>query len=442
LVTSARHIIVHLIAIAAVLPGLAAVVPHAAATLAIVHVTVVDPGSGRILPDTTVTIRGATIVRTAERETPAADSRVVDGRGKFLIPGLWDMHVHMEMSGAAWLPLYVANGVTDIRDMGSDLDVILRMRDDTASGRVLGPRIFAAGPILDDAPGDWPFRMRVKTAEEGRAAVQLLARRGADLIKVHDHTPRDAYFAIAAEARRQHLPLAGHLPAGVSVEEAIDAGQTDIEHLSNLQLWKSCSGGDTYRPEACRPFFEALARRRIWQTPTLMAWSELATIGTAASRISAEQMAYAGPGLRKLWAMNQALFATPEVVRELRAGAEIGARVASDMAKAGVPTLTGTDGMIAGFSVGDELAAMVRGGMTPLTALRTATINPAHYFGLERTLGGIAAGKTANLVLLDANPLTDIANVRRVRAVVLGGRVLDRADLDKLLADAERAARH
>jgi hypothetical protein len=396
--------------------------------------------NGRIQPDTTVTITDATIARVATNETPAADARVVDGRGKFLIPGLWDMHAHMEAAGESWLQLYVANGVTGIRDMGSGLDFILEMREATASGRVLGPRVFAAGPILDDAPGEWPFRMRVKTAEDGKAAVQLLNRRGLDLIKVHDHTPRDAFLAIAEEARRQKLPLAGHVPLALTAQEVIDAGQLDIEHLANLQLWKPCSGGETYRPDACRPFFETLARRRIWQTPTLVASSELATIGTPDSRIGADRLAYAGKRIRQMWAGIQKMFVTPELVRQLRAGAEVGAVVTNDMAKAGVPILAGCDSMIAGFCVGDELAAMARGGMTPLAALQTATLNPARYFGLERTLGSVAAEKTANLVLLDANPLTDIGNVQRVRAVILGGRLLDRPKLDGLLAEVKHAA--
>jgi imidazolonepropionase-like amidohydrolase len=436
----ARRAIGRLPTLLAVFLAIAALAPRDG-TLAIAHVNVVDVVNGRILTDTTVAIGGATIVSATPHGTPAADARVVDGRGKYLIPGLWDMHAHMQAAGEPWLPLYVANGVTGIRDMGSDLDVILHMRDATASGRLLGPRIFAAGPILDDAPGDWPFRMRVKTADDGRAAVQLLARRGVDLIKVHDHTPRDAFFAIAEEARRQHLPLAGHVPSALSVPEVIDAGQTDIEHLSNLQLWKPCSGGETYRPEACRSFFEMLARRHIWQTPTIAAWVEIATIGTAASNVSADRMAYATSAMRKMWAGNQSLFATPEVIRSLRAGADVGARVTSDLAKAGVPILAGCDGMIAGFCVGDELAAMVHGGMTPAAALQTATLNPARYFGLESTIGGIAAGKTANLVLLDANPLTDITNVRRVNAVILGGRLLERSELDRVLADVRHAAR-
>jgi len=410
-------------------------------TLAITGVNVVDVVDGRILPNSTVTISGETIASVAQNGAPPAGARVVDGGGRFLIPGLWDMHAHMEASGDSWLPLYVANGVTGIRDMGSDLDLILKMRQATSSGRVVGPRIFAAGPILDDAPGEWPFRLRVRTAREGAAAVQLLKRRGVDLVKVHDNTPRDAFFAIAEEARRQNLPLAGHVPNKVTVQEAIDAGQTDVEHLANLALWKPCSGGQEYRPEACRPFFENLARRGIWQTPTLAAMSELMTIGTPASAVSADRLAYASQGVRKMWAGNQGAFATPELIRILRAGAQVGAVVTKDMAGAGVGILAGCDSMIAGFCVHDELAAMVSGGMTPLAALQTATLSPARYFSRAETSGSVASGKTADLVLLDGNPLSDIANVRRIRAVAVAGRLLERKELDGLLTQVKAAAK-
>jgi imidazolonepropionase-like amidohydrolase len=410
-------------------------------TLAVARVNIVDVVEGRLVPNSTVTIRGRMIASVTQNSAPPEDAQVVDGHGKFLIPGLWDMHAHMEAAGESWLQLYVANGVTGIRDMGSNLDLILKMREATASGRVLGPRILAAGPILDDAPRDWPFRMRVKSAEDGRAAVQLLKRRGVDLIKVHDRTPPDAFFAIAEEARRQNLRLAGHVPIGLTVEQAIDAGQRDIEHLSNWQLWRPCSGGAEYRPEACRPFFEMLVRRGIWQTPTLGAASELPTIGTPASAVSADRMAYAGKSIRDMWAANQSLFATPEVVRAFRANAKVAAAVAKDMSVAGVGILAGCDSMIAGFCVHDELEAMVRGGMTPLAALQTATVNPVRYFGLQQTAGSIASGHSADLVLLDANPLTDITNVGRIRAVVVAGRFLGRQELDKQLAQVKDAAR-
>jgi imidazolonepropionase-like amidohydrolase len=431
---------ISLLAVAATFMANVSVTPQTR-SLAITRVNVVDLVGGRTVPSSTVTIRGGTIASVTHNSAPPTDAQVVDGQDKFLIPGLWDMHAHMEAAGEPWLQLYVANGVTGIRDMGSNLDLILKMREATASGRVLGPRILAAGPILDDAPGDWPFRMRVKTAGDGRAAVQLLKRRGADLIKVHDHTPREAFFAIAEEARRQNMRLAGHVPIGLTAEQVIDAGQGDIEHLSNGQLWRPCSGGAEYRPEACRPFFDILARRSVWQTPTLVATSEIATIGTPASNLSADRMAYAVKSVRDMWAGNQSLFATPEVVRAFRANAIVAAEVTRDMAKAGVGILAGCDTMIAGFCAHDELEAMVRGGMTPLAALQTATVNPARYFGLQHTAGSIASGHRADLVLLDANPLADVSNVGRIRAVVVAGRLLDRQALDKLLAQVRDAAK-
>ncbi len=374
---------------------------------------------------------------------PPTGADIVDGVGRFLIPGLWDMHAHIQGSGDAWLALYVANGVTGIRDMGADIDFIRAMREATRSARIRGPRIVAAGPILDDAPGDWPLRLRVRTPAEGRAAVRMLKGRGVDLIKVHNVTPRDVFFAIAEEASTESLPLAGHVPLNVTVQEGIDAGLKNIEHLSeDGRVWKACSGGGMYRPETCRPFFEMLARRQIWQTPTLVALSEIPTVGTPASAISKDHLAYANKILRGLWAGNQSIFgARPEIMQILIAQAAIARTATSDMARAGVGILAGCDALIAGFCVFDELAAMVAGGMTPLAALQSATVNPARYLDREKTLGSIAPGKAADMVLLDGNPLDEIRNVRRVRAVVVDGRLLERQELDGLLARARAAGR-
>ena len=411
-------------------------------SLAITDVNVVDVVDGRIVPNSTVTISGETISGITRNGAAPKGARIVDGRRKFLIPGLWDMHAHIQGNEKAWLPLFIANGVTGIRDMGADLDFILEVREATASGRTLGPRIIAAGPILDDAPGDWPFRIRVRNADEGRAAVQLLKRRGVDLIKVHNYTPRDVFFAIVDEARQENLPVAGHVPLKVTIQEGIDAGMVSIEHFAeDGRVWKACSGGPKYRPEACRPFFEMLARRRVWQTPTLLALAELPVIGTPASAISRDQLAYANKRFLEMQAGNQSFFLKrPEVLGILKNLAEVGKVVTRDMAAAGVGILAGCDAMIAGFCVHDELAKMVDGGMTPFAALQTATINPARYLGRESTLGTIAPGRSADLVLLDANPLEDIANVRRIRAVVTGGRLLDRGELDRLLTQAKTAA--
>ena len=439
---SNRDAVNYLVICAAILIAPVAVLTQPV-TLVITGINAVDVVDGRIVPNTTVTIRDQTISNvTPDGAAPPAEARVVNGQGQYLIPGLWDMHAHIQGNEKTWLPLYIVNGVTGIRDMGADLDFILDIRQATASGRTLGPRIVAAGPILDDAPGDWPLRIRVRNPDEGRATVQLLKRRGVDLIKVHNFTPRDVFFAIVDEARRQQLPVAGHVPLKVTIQEGIDAGMVTIEHMSeDGRVWKACSGGAPYRPEPCQPFFEMLARRRVWQTPTLVALSELAVIGTPASSISRDQLVYASKRFLDFHAANQSFFLNrPEVVGIFKDLAEVAKIVTRDMSANGVGLLAGCDGMIAGFCVHDELATMVRAGMSPLAALRTATVNPARYLDREMTLGTIAPGRAADLVLLDANPLEDIANVRRIRAVVTAGRFLDRSALDRLLTEAKVAA--
>jgi len=213
-----RKATICLLSLATTFIAVVSVAPQTRA-LAITRVTVIDVVNGGIVPNSTVTIRGKMIASVAQNSAPPGDAQIIDGQGKFVIPGLWDMHAHMEMTGESWLQLYVANGVTGIRDMGSALELILNLREATSSGRTLGPQIVAAGPILDDAPGDWPFRRRVRNPDEGRAAVQFLKRRGVDLIKVHNYTPRDVFFAIAdgtaAEAPgRRTCAVEGDNPGG------------------------------------------------------------------------------------------------------------------------------------------------------------------------------------------------------------------------------------
>jgi imidazolonepropionase-like amidohydrolase len=407
---------------------------------AMVHATVVDVANGSLQTDRTILIAGDHIVSVGDVSPPTGVDRV-DVRGAYVVPGFWDMHAHIQMTGDSARPLYVANGVTGVRDMGSDLDVILPLRAATASGAIVGPHIVAAGPILDDAPEAFPFRFRVRTAEEGAAAVRMLKARNVDFVKVHDRTPREAYFAIAAEARRQGLPLSGHVPRGVTFEEAIEAGQRSIEHLAGLRLFTPCSQGQDYRPELCRAFFETLAKRHVWQAPTLLAWRELMSIGTSASGLDPAEIAYASRALRAAWDANRPRGGvTPDAVGGFIKASELAAMVTKDMVRSGVEALAGCDGMIPGFCIHDELALMVRGGLTPLEALRTATMNPAHYFARPDVTGRVAADQPADLVLLEGNPLTDIANTRRIREVVVRGRRFDRPTLDALLTSARNAA--
>jgi imidazolonepropionase-like amidohydrolase len=405
----------------------------------IAGVTVIDTINGRAIPDQSVTIRNGTIASVTRGDSRSPGARRIDGRGKFLIPGLWDMHTHHQMTGEESLPLYVANGVTGTRDMGSALDVIIPLRERSASGQVLGPRIVASGPILDDRPADWPYRLTVRTGDEARKAVQLLKQRGVDFIKVHDRTSPEAYQAIADESKRQGLTFAGHLPRGITFEAAAAAGQRTIEHLAGLRMFNECSGGASYSAEKCRTFFAWLAKTPIWHTPTLVNWRTMFTVGTPEGDSEKDHLAYASPGLLEFLAINRKMSnVSVEAVRDLVAAADSVAIAVSDMQKAGVGILAGCDAMIAGFCLHEELRLLVKGGMSPAAALQTATINPARALALEKVSGTVEAGKRADLVLLDANPLEDIGNVGRITAVVLNGRLLDRQRLDATLAAVKK----
>src|SRR5205814_2119583 len=238
-------------------------------SIAITNVTLVDVASGAREQAVTVVTKAGLSADIGRGISIPREMVRVDGAGKFLIPGLWDMHSHHQATGGEALDLFLANGVVGTRDMGADLKFILPLRERINRGELLGPEIVASGPILDDAPPEFPFRRRVTSAEEAREAVRDLKARGVDFIKVHDHTPREAYFAIAEEAPKLGLPFAGHVPIGVTVEEAADSGIKSIEHLANFRVFRDCSGNEPYSPVRCRSLFERLAARGVWETPTI-----------------------------------------------------------------------------------------------------------------------------------------------------------------------------
>ena len=422
-------------ALACACAGLPAPGPSLGAAVAITGVTVVDVAEGRTLPGMTVVTRGDRILNVAPAAPGPPGARRVDGRGKFLIPGLWDMHAHHQGSGEESLPLFLANGVTGTRDMGADADFILPLRERIERGELRGPRIVAAGPMLDAAPADWPWRMRITNALEAKAAVAALKARGVDFVKVHDHTPREAYLAIVEEAKRRGLPVAGHVPDAVTVEEAARAGQASIEHLANFRVVSECAGQRPYEATRCADLFDLLAKNGVWQTPTSAFFQNIPAL---MSGVPPPAVEYASPALRRLWRENEKASQLSEQAKAyLTMQARTALRAVPDMRARGVRFLAGCDGLVPGFCLHDELEWMTRLGMSPAEALRTATINPAIFLGRERTEGSIDPGKRADLVLLDADPLADIRNTRRIAAVVVGGELIERSELDAMLARAK-----
>jgi imidazolonepropionase-like amidohydrolase len=439
-------------------------------TLAITHVRVIDATGTPPQSDMTVIIRDQRIVKlgTSDATQVPADARIVDAHGKFLIPGLWDMHVH-EVFGD-WLPrnekvvppLFVANGITGVRDMGGDLDVLKEWRAQIAAGRLLGPRMYIAGPMLDGPVPRFPSSAPVANASDARRVVDDLKARGVDFIKIQSLIPRDGYFAAAEEAKKVGLTFVGHVPDAVRASEASNAGQKSIEHFTGI--FEGCStiedqlinkgprgpgsNVSTYDPARAKALIALMARNRTWQVPTLV-WERGQWLVDDIDKSHDPLTKYAPAAWKdRTWPMfvhdiMKYMDTDPLPVRKRFFQMELDMTLA--MFRAGVPFMAGTDTaagvhVFPGFSLHQELALFVQAGLTPMQALQTATRNPAEFMGRLDDLGTVAQGKLADLVLLDANPLDNIANTRRIRAVVLAGRYFDRTDLDRMLRDVEKAA--
>lgn len=454
-----------------------AVAPSPAVVLT--HVTVIDVVVGSAKPDLTVIIAGDhidAIGKEDEVQVPQG-AQVIDAGGKYLIPGLWDMHVHLLQPRYrdTFLPLLIANGVTGVRDMGSrdtddesSLDLRRRWRREVAQGKLFAPRILSAGKIVN---GMAPALNSILARDEvdGRCVVRRLKNDGADFVKVYDFLKREVYFAIMDEAKKQGMSVAGHVPISITVAEASDAGQKSVEHLTDF-LW-ACSTAEaelrksftdiwndsnpklafrtlwgeqldtllsTYSEKKEADLFAHFKRNGTWQVPTLVASRST----TGPGFLKDPMLKYIPPCTKADW--RRQLSYEPVDDKQSQAIFEKYVKIVGALNRAEVPLLAGTDLGVAylypGSSLHDELALFVRAGLTPAEALRTATINPAKYFNLENTLGTIETGKSADLVLLDANPLTDIDNTRKIAAVILGGRYLPTKRLQKMLADAEVAA--
>ena len=410
-------------------------------SLVLTHVTIIDVTGGVPKPDMTVVITGDRIsqVEEAGKVVAAPGATVVDASGKFLIPGLWDMHVHWYIRDT--FTLFLANGVTGIRQMFGNSD-LLRWRQDIAKGSLLGPRMIVASPIIDGPRPFWPTSIAVSNEDEGRKAVRDVKKSGADFVKVYSLLPRDVYFAIADEAKRQGLSFAGHVPNSVSPAEASDAGQKSVEHLTGMRARAEARAPDTDNDRNAAELFARFVKNETWQCPTLTVLSGKAYFGEE-SFMRDQRLKFIPPRMKERWSQrianrNEANFANPKKVfqKELE--------IVGAMRKAGVQLLAGTDTgnpfCFPGFSMHDELALLVIAGLTPVEALRSATLNPAKFLGLDKTLGTIEQGKIADLVLLDANPLEEVRNTQRIIAVISNGRFFDRKALNKMLDQAEAAA--
>jgi imidazolonepropionase-like amidohydrolase len=454
--------------------------------LAITHVTLIDGTGAAPQSDMTVVIRGTTIVAVGPSVSTSIPSRAntVNATGKFLIPGLADMHIHLTGSGEPdgsrefILPLLIANGITTARDMGGYLDDLKKLREEINSGKRFGPQIVFAGPYLDGNPPSFQPSIVVQNATEAQTAVHQLKTDGVDFIKVQSRLSAPAYFAIAAAAHKEGIRFVGHVPDAVSPFVASNAGQASIEHLTGILL--ACSSredelrqqqvpappvGETpaelvirqrrwqqevlnsYSPQKADSLFKKFVANHTWQTPTLPLLLDLAYLTPATDRANDPRLKYIPGNVKKIWEQGSRGSLANRTDADFAQRAELIERslgVVRDMSAAGVKILAGTDSVapnvFPGFSLHESLADLVRAGLTPMQAIQAATSSPAEFLEREAQQGIITVGKRADLVLLDANPLDDIHNTGKINAVVLNGRLINRADLDALLKKAEQFA--
>jgi imidazolonepropionase-like amidohydrolase len=458
----------------------------AGSILAVTHVTVIDATGAPARPDMTVLIndRKIAVVGGFSSTSIPRNAQIIDASGKFLTPGLVDSHVHLTAAGEPsgsrefFLPLLLANGITTVRDMGGYLESLVPLRRDIRQGKRLGPEIFFAGPYLDGSPPSFQPSLVVTNAVEAAEDVHTLVQQGVDFIKVQSILSRDAYFAIAQAARREHISFVGHVPDRVTAAEASNAGQKSIEHLTGVL--RACSSEE---PRLMREQFQAgpknatpessHAREMQWERELLRTYSNKQAGALIAKFVHNQTWqvptlillrndAYPGPETDSpddplLQLVPRTIAAQWKKVRltqdKLSTASDFELRekllaqsmhVVAQMESSGVLILAGTDSaapyVIPGFALHEELALLVKAGLSPMQALQAATKNPVAFLGKGETQGTIEAGKNADLLLLDADPLEDIRNTRRIRAVILGGRLLDRSTLDKFLSSVQTFA--
>ena len=440
-----------------------------------IHVTVIDLTGAPSKSDMTVVIEGnriSAIGKTGKVRLPK-NAQVIDAARKFLIPGLWDMHVHLQEITP--FPLFIANGVLGVRHMGGNLKQVYQWREQVRQGKLLAPRIVACGSVVESF--NEPDIVKTTTAVEGREAVLINIKQGADFIKVYNPS-REAYFALVTEAKKQNIPFAGHVPIAVTSFEASAAGQRSFEHLGNIlnsvstlepsvieqrtnETVKPTKPDDlsaipariaartkieleTYDAQKANRLFAAFVRNKTWQVPTLATKRPLSLVDDG-TFFNDARMKYITAKELEDWKPENNFFLkyrTPEFIIEKKKLYQKELELTGAMHRAGVPFMTGTDVPGAytytGFSLHDELALFVQTGFTPLEALQAATMNPAKFLGLEKSLGTVEKGKAADLVLLDANPIENIANTKKIFAVVVSGKYLSKERLKEMLRSLEQ----
>jgi imidazolonepropionase-like amidohydrolase len=423
----------------------------------ITNVNIIDVNTGKILNNKTVAIDSNRISAIYDNEINIGDkTTIIDGKGKYLIPGLWDMHGHYKWDHVEIDPLLIANGITGIREMWGDMPEFVKVPDKTQSKDMVSPSVYSSGDLIDGNPPSFPAGcLVVTTPEEAINAVNKQIDKKVDFIKVYGALSEECFMAIANKAKESNIPFAGHIPDKVSIYKAIEAGMASSEHLYGFL--EGCLAQNYYEnpPRSMGEFISRfsdtrfdslclkLANGSMWICPTL-------TVNRAMSYLNDStftkdtRMAYLPNSIIGVWNQKLNPFTKDQIDAFANSRRErylFELSLLGKMNKKGVKFISGTDFpnpyVFPGFSLHDELSLMVKGGMPILDALKSATINPAIFMNKTDDFGSIAVGKMASLVVLNKNPLENIENTKTIETVIVRGKVYNGKALSLMLEEAK-----
>src|SRR5215469_1452003 len=412
--------------------------------------TLVDVATGEESSDSTIVMRGERIeqIGSGNRAIPEG-ARIIDARGKWIIPGLIDSHAHAENPEETPFSLYLANGVTTIRNPGGNITVLRLTRERLIRGEISGPRLFFSGPLLDGIPPVWPdMSLLVDTPQRASSAVNFLADQGVDFVKVYNNVREPELRAIIETAKDRGLPVAGHIPRSMTMTHAVELGMTGLEHIRVTgREMLSPDEADEIDPlplgrrepllwqrfdlqsEKMQALVRRLARSRIFLDPTLVIAEDTEVPNLDADKNDPNNQYLSPKVVERYVNLKSPIYELPAELQA--AGLEAFHKQEKFVGmcnRAGVKIIAGTDGpgigsLLPGFGLHRELELLVESGLSPLQALRAASLTGAEALGKDDRLGTVEPGKFADMVVLDADPLQEIQNLKKIHLVVQGGKI-------------------